>query len=128
MGVPTVWKVEMAMFDQNDEDEYFTPFACRRLSNPSNGRFNRSHDTSGRYIGTDSMCDNCDRNANDVVTRENPDEVEKQIENIHDNAADRNVWVVRNLSMDYFRDRLIEHFDLLWQENKIKWPSRRGQQ
>ena len=31
---------------------------------------------------------------------------------------------VRSLSLNSFRDRLVEHFDILWPQNKIKWPER----
>ena len=30
--------------------------------------------------------------------------------------------IVRNLSQDFFRRRLIEHFDILWSKNEVVWP------
>ena len=33
---------------------------------------------------------------------------------------------VRSLSLTTFRERLVEHFDILWRANKIRWPSRGG--
>jgi hypothetical protein len=38
------------------------------------------------------------------------------------------VRVVRNLSLQFFRSKLVEHFDILWSQRRIVWPSRRGQQ
>jgi hypothetical protein len=34
--------------------------------------------------------------------------------------------VVRKLHRDYFRRKLVEHFDILWRQNKIQWPKRHG--
>ena len=37
------------------------------------------------------------------------------------------VRVVRHLvSLQFFKSKLIEHFDILWKQNKIVWPSRRN--
>ena len=36
------------------------------------------------------------------------------------------VRVVRNLSLTYFRGRLVEHFDIKFKEGKVKWPCSRG--
>jgi len=30
-----------------------------------------------------------------------------------------NIRVVRHLSLHYFKSKLIEHFDILWKQNKI---------
>ena len=38
------------------------------------------------------------------------------------------IRVVRNLSLDYFRGRLVEHFDILFRQGKVIWPKSRGQQ
>jgi hypothetical protein len=37
------------------------------------------------------------------------------------------VRIVRNLSLGYFRSRLVEHFDILFHKGMIKWPRSRGQ-
>jgi hypothetical protein len=34
--------------------------------------------------------------------------------------CDWSVWVVRNLPLNYFWRKLVEHFDILWQQNKIE--------
>ena len=39
---------------------------------------------------------------------------------------DKGIHVVRLLSQKYFQDRLVEHFDIMYQREKIQWPKRRG--
>ena len=36
------------------------------------------------------------------------------------------VRVVKDLGLGYFRRRLVEHFDILWQRNEVVWPKRKG--
>jgi hypothetical protein len=36
------------------------------------------------------------------------------------------VCMVRHLSLNYFRGRLVEHFDILFQRHQVQWPARRG--
>lgn len=40
----------------------------------------------------------------------------------------RDVREVRHLSLNYFRGRLIEHFDIKFKAGEIKWPRSRGKQ
>jgi len=39
-------------------------------------------------------------------------------------ANDDEVRVVRNLTLNYFRSRLVEHHDILFQQHKLVWPQR----
>ena len=41
-------------------------------------------------------------------------------------VSEGDVRVVKNMSMFDFRRRLIEHFNILWRQGKVKWPSRTG--
>ena len=41
-------------------------------------------------------------------------------------VASGQVRMVRKLSNDQFRSRLVEHFDILYKKNAIKWPRRLG--
>ena len=34
--------------------------------------------------------------------------------------------IVKDIPLEFFRDRLVEHFDILFREHHIKWPSRTG--
>ena len=31
---------------------------------------------------------------------------------------------VRSLALSSFRERLVEHFDIMWRANQVKWPTR----
>ena len=42
--------------------------------------------------------------------------------------GDGQVRVIRELDFDYFRARLVEHFDILFKQQKIVWPTRNKQQ
>lgn len=47
--------------------------------------------------------------------------------NIEEDGSDEdNAIPVSKLSLVLFKSKLIEHFDILWKQNKIKWPSRTG--
>ena len=41
-------------------------------------------------------------------------------------SEQRGIRVVRKLSLPFFRSKLVEHFDILFKQNRIKWPSRNG--
>ena len=43
-------------------------------------------------------------------------------------AEQSDVRVVNEIGLGYFRRKLVEHFDILWRQNRIKWPSRRNRQ
>jgi hypothetical protein len=34
------------------------------------------------------------------------------------------VRVVSKLSLEYFRDKLVDHFDIMFTQHKLVWPSR----
>ena len=36
------------------------------------------------------------------------------------------VRIVRNLSLKYFRSKLVEHFDIKFRRNELVWPRSRG--
>jgi DDE superfamily endonuclease len=42
-------------------------------------------------------------------------------------AIAQNVRVVRDLSLDFFRSRLVEHFSIMYERREVLWPSRTGQ-
>jgi hypothetical protein len=43
-----------------------------------------------------------------------------------DASEQRRIRAVRKLSIQFFRSKLVEHFDILFKQNQIKWPSRNG--
>jgi hypothetical protein len=76
----------------------------------------RNYDTSGIGPG------------NDVVSEErHPLQMDR--ERFHSVLATTNNTEARKVSdlgLGYFRSRLVEHFDILFKQNKIKWPVSRG--
>ena len=76
----------------------------------------RNYDTSGIGPG------------NDVVSEErHPVHLDR--ERFHSVLATTNNTEARKVSdlgLGYFRSRLVEHFDILFKQNKIKWPVSRG--
>ena len=79
----------------------------------------RNHDTSGMGYGH-SINNDIDDNASNLCsqgTTTNKD---------HDEFSRHNINDVHKLPMDLFLMKLIEHFDILFQQNKTKWPRSRS--
>ena len=38
------------------------------------------------------------------------------------------VRIVNQLGLGFFRQKLVDHFDILWRQNRIVWPTRKGAQ
>jgi hypothetical protein len=115
-GVPTDWEGEAGL---HNPDDVIMHSAIDRINNLSGNELRR-YDTSGHGFGSD-----CIRweNDDDYEEFEESDHNEENEDNVHlhDNML---VRVVPKLSQDYFRDRLVEHFDILFSQKKIVWPSR----
>ena len=43
-----------------------------------------------------------------------------------DDGEEAEVRVVNKLSQKYFRDRLVEHFNIMFRRGELRWPKRRG--
>jgi hypothetical protein len=120
LGILVDWERELGQIDQQDLDQYVIPFACRRLNNPS---LDRRYDTSGMGHGIDRIPNRIqndgndgdvinlnDINVNDDDISVNDDDVNDDDINVNDddvNRENRHVQLVRNLSMVFFRERLI---------------------
>ena len=77
-----------------------------------------TYDTSGMGPGDDVA---------NAVEERHPVDLDR--EDITDcETLDGDVRIVKDLGLGYFRSRLVEHFDILFQQNKIEWPARRGKQ
>ncbi len=74
------------------------------------------YDTSGMGVGSDFVLANGDLSTD----WEGDQDVEDALD---DNNSVREV---HKMSMRMFRAKLIEHFDILFQQNKIVWPTRFG--
>ena len=103
------WDGEEGMFDF-DIDVDGMPFALQRLSNPGDLR---TYDTSGMGPGT--------ADGEDVPVDTYPTVDDTNSDHIDINDVNE----VRFLTADFFQKKLIEHFDILFLQYKIKWPKRK---
>ena len=83
----------------------------QRLINPREQRF---YDSSGMGPGETIESD-------DVLN-------EPELETVHNTAASNcipdGIDSVNHFTADYFQGKLVRHFDILFQQHKIKWPER----
>ena len=112
-GLSENWEGQLGVFDISD----FTtglPFALRRLTNPL---VMRQYDSSGMGPGMNEIID-------DDAEEESVDDDISNHSNLQNNPStvDDGVNKVHELSQEAFQKRLIEHFDILFKKNKIKWP------
>jgi len=106
------WTGEMGNHDFEGIDAEI-PNAIARLSTNLEPR---NYDLSGMGPGEDEVDPGYSVLLDHGMDGAGPDETEPGSE----------VRVVNTLGLGFFRSRLVEHFDILWQQNAIKWPSRRG--
>ena len=105
-AVTSEWTGEFGLLELSE-----TPLALQRILSPAEIR---DYDTSrvGSVIGVNNYGDN---NTTDDVLND-ADVV----------TAGDDVRCVRNLSLNYFRSKLVEHFEIMFNKNEIIWPMRRG--
>ena len=107
-GVSSDWEREEGTLDPHDTEQH-VPFAIRRLLCPEN---NNNFDISEMGRG------------NDYDEDGNVSDEDNEMDHNHVQIQD-GCRVVRHLSRAYFRKKLIDHFDILYQSKSINWPSRR---
>ena len=118
-GVQSPWEGELGMF--HPEDLELIPEHIRIRLTPTELE---SYDLS-RTGGTMTI-DNADH-AGDEDEDKEVDAATRILPTIEEplpTATSKRVRVVRKLSNKQFRDCLVEHFDILFQKNEIKWPRR----
>jgi hypothetical protein len=87
-------------------------FALSRLLSPED--FVR-YDQSGMGTGTDRVAHQAEHDEDAFYTHAG--------RTYH--PGDGQVGVVRDLDFEFFRGRLVEHFDILFKQQKIVWPARK---
>ena len=107
-GALSPWETEMGHHNQHDCERNF---ALHRLMNPAD--FSRL-DNSGMGQGNDAPPPP-DESSDDVMTHRGL---------TYPKGDKSTARVVRDLDFDYFRERLVEHFDILYQRQEISWPAR----
>ena len=110
-GITGEWDGEGGLFDFNCESEEL-PFALQRLSSPE---ARRNYDTSGMGVGSNLIEYNGDDD------QEIPENLNAATTNVIDPRCINKLCL---LSADAFRSKLIEHFDILFKQYKIKWTRR----
>ena len=103
-GVRSNWEVEA-------DDHRNTPFALTRLHKPSQ---KRRYDLSGMGKG------------NDVEWNEEGVELTDDIDknSLHVEKDSEGNVIVRKISLNLFRSKLIRHFNICFQKKEIIWPNR----
>ena len=109
-GVKSCWETE-------PDDPRDIPFAIKRLRAPGKKREIQMQlrDLSGMGHGTD-----VERSSTDEVEEERLVENEEQVNAIKENGK----IPIRSLSLEYFRKKLITHFNIAYKKKEVQWPRR----
>ena len=108
LGIRSDWEGELGSLDEDDVQAY-VPFAIQRLYRSSS-----THDTSRIGLGGDT----------DVLSSAVKDEADPNEQTPIEQATWDGVRVVRKLSLEYFKSKLVEHFDIMFTHRRLVWPSR----
>ncbi len=103
------WGASQYLFEEGEHDEEDTG----RFLHASRGN---SFDLSGMGVG--SNFSGATTTIQEPLWEEDVGEVSRR--------EDGGSITVHKLPRDVFKKNLIEHFDILWKQNKIKWPLRTG--
>jgi hypothetical protein len=77
------------------------------------------------YFGTATLQVQCGRKGVADEDEENSTtDGEEKFEGEEPPPGNTSIRVVRKLSQNYFCRKLVEHFDILWTQNKVVWPKR----
>jgi hypothetical protein len=115
-GVPSDWENELGEHDIEDIQQIR---AIERLLNPGEAR---DYDTSGHGAGHDRIPDD---EQSDQRNNEEEDGMYSIVEEPND---DRNGFIlVRQMTFETFRSKLVTHFDIAFKRREIKWPKRNRQ-
>ena len=99
--------------DYEDIEFFFQQGNSNRIREGQN-----AFDASGLGAGTDKEKDE------DIDTNRDMD-LDEEDDTRHGLDGDGAVLVPK-LKLEYFRGKLVEHFDILWKKNRIVWPTRTG--
>lgn len=109
----SAWAGELGNVDEDD-----LPNAVQRALSPSQIR---EYDTSSLGAALNRNPDEAEEAGAEEAGAEDAD-----IGSEDDVECTNEVRVVRDLSLKYFRSRLVEHFDIMFKRNAVIWPRRRG--
>ena len=115
-GVPSEWESESGEFDEID-----VPASIRKLIDPNgiNQRAICTYDT--KHCGFMDVDDHEDNNTEDI-------EYDSQYNNTNQDKpvllGNKGPIAINDISVKRFWDLLVEHFNVLFHNNKIVWPRR----
>ena len=112
-GIPSDWEGELGNLDPDNVQAYASNFALQHLHVIPGATDLRCHDTSGVGQANDTDVD-----AADLAEEQDPNELATVTQ-----ATVNGVRVVRKLSLQYFRDKLVDRFDIMFTQHKLVWPS-----
>jgi Plant transposon protein len=111
-GVPSDWESTLGDNDPTEMARY-APFAIQRLQNPEQfgSRQHEQASAAPRPLVGDQP-PNLDGDGDESIGSEGTGE-----------RTDAEGYIyVNSLSYSEFRDKLVQHFDILWQRHRIVWP------
>ena len=115
LGVPSDWEGSLG---EQEEEDITNIAALRRLNNPEAARH---FDSSGMGYGNDRQEDE-----NDDSDVDSASDSESIAESDVQHTDDEYIIPVRNLSFNTFRQKLVNHFDIMYQRKEIVWPKNKG--
>ena len=119
-GVASIWEGNLGLHDINDVMEHL-PVPMRRLLSPT---ALRRYDASSFVSSTTSTNNN--NNINNSQQRRNQ-QLSRQ-ERTYEREGLRTARVVKDLSLSYFRNKLVQHFDIAFKRNEVQWPGTQNRQ
>jgi len=100
------------------------PLALLRIHSPESLR-HLDHTAMGMRESGELRDDNDEDETHGGDQGEDEEERSEQLPHAAVSCDDNHhIRIVRQLPFNYFRSRLVEHFDILFMQNKIQWPSR----
>lgn len=116
-GVPVSdWEGNMGQHDDDYPLNNNVPNAVARLHHNLNFR---NYDLSGMGPGTDIM-----NLHHESFLSDDNNPLDSDSDDAVDNEGGEGVTVVRNISLKFFRRKLVTHFGIMFQQNKLRWTIR----
>jgi hypothetical protein len=119
-GTPSIWEGSLGFHDVCDAQEHL-PAAVHRLMSPMDLRTFDLSRVGLMGPTTDNVDVHAARCEQDLYHNHHR----------HEERGGNNAFVtckvVKKLSLNYFRSKLIKHFDIAFQRNEFKWPGKRNQ-
>jgi len=111
-GYNYLWDGELGLFEENKVEENVSSAVLRHLHTPA---ARHAYNTSGMGRGKD-----VDQNKNDDADNDDNDD-DGSRSAVAPFQADQ-VCNCHKIPLPLFHNHLIEHFDILFQQNKLVWP------